>query len=388
MITILNKEDCCGCYACMNICPKNCIEMQADSEGFYYPAVNSELCVDCGLCEKICPSLQEKTSAEENHPTEPMAYAMINKNEEVRMDSSSGGIFTLLAEEILKNQGVVFGVAMTSDCKAAVHVEVKNSEDLWRLRGSKYLQSKVEDTYIKAKEYLEQGRQVLFSGTPCHIEGLKNYLRWDYSNLYCVDIICHGVPSQKVWEKYLEYRNRDGHSNQVSFRNKKQGWKAYSLVLKLSNGKLLSETLYDDWFMTAFLRGLSMRPSCYTCHFKKINRVSDITLADFWGIHEAIPEMDDNRGTSLVLVHSDNGKSLLDKIIQNVEMKQADFSVAKQMNPSMVKSAEKNPGREAFFKDLDSYPFDKLVQKHVPEKGTLEAKAKRIVKRIIRKLKN
>lgn len=193
---------CCGCSACAQACPKGCITMQADGEGFLYPVIDENTCIACGACEHVCPI--KNTSPE---PTgEPDAYAAYSKNTEQRLESSSGGVFSLLAEEILQNSGVVFGAAMSEDCRKAQHIAVERQEDLWKLRGSKYLQSEIGSTYRQAENALKQGRRVLFSGTPCEIEGLHRYLRREYENLLCVDLICHGVPSAKLWEKYVSYR--------------------------------------------------------------------------------------------------------------------------------------------------------------------------------------
>lgn len=230
MIEIKEKVECCGCQACYNICPKNAIEMVADEKGFKYPKVNKDKCINCGLCEKVCPILNKKTI--EN---EPKVYACYNKNDEIRMKSSSGGIFTLIAEEIIKRDGVVCGAAFDEQYGLS-HQFVESIEDLEKLRTSKYFQSSIEDTYRKTKEYLLNGRYVLFTGTPCQIEGLLSYLGKQYDKLYTQDIICHGVPSPKVWRKYVDYRlSIDKKIPQsINFRDKKQqGWRTIFFIIQL-----------------------------------------------------------------------------------------------------------------------------------------------------------
>ena len=236
MIKVEEKSRCSGCHACSNACPKNCIQMTSDEEGFWYPQVDKEKCINCGLCEKVCPIIH-KWQPDDSRTT--TAMAAINLNEEIRLKSSSGGIFTLIAEEIIKQGGVVFGAALTDDFRSVHHIYVDNTDDLEKLRGSKYVQSKIGDTYKQAKDYLDSGRKVLFTGTPCQIGGLYSYLRTPYENLFTQDIICHGVPSPMVWEKYIEGHERKASSktNIVTFRNKANGWKAYSVFIGFDNYK-------------------------------------------------------------------------------------------------------------------------------------------------------
>ena len=313
MIRIHEKDNCSGCHACANVCPQSCILMVSDDEGFWYPQVDKDKCIDCGLCEKVCPIIH-KWQPDESRTT--TAMVALNKNEEIRLRSSSGGIFTLLAEEIIAQGGVVFGAAFTNDFKSVHHICVSSTVDIGRLRGSKYIQSKTEDSYIQAKKFLDKGIKVLFTGTPCQIGGLYSFLRKDYDNLYTQDIICHGVPSPFIWEKYLEERERKAASKtqQMFFRHKKYGWKTYAVLFEFSNNTAYVKSFQEDSFMKAFLSNSCLRPSCHHCSFRNPIRQADITLADFWGIHEVFPEFDDDKGTSLVLIHSDRGQSLFDSI--------------------------------------------------------------------------
>lgn len=378
MIEITNKTKCCGCHACYNVCPKGAIKMQQDEKGFKYPVIDKEKCINCGLCTKVCPMLNNKQI--EN---KPVAYACINKDENIRSKSSSGGIFTIIAEEILEKNGVVFGATFDEKYNV-VHQYIEKKEDLEKFRGSKYVQSSINDTYKKAKEFLEKDRYVLFTGTPCQIEGLKKYIQKDYEKLYTQDIICHGVPSPKVWKKYLEYRESEDKEKpqNISFRNKDNGWKLFNIKFEYLKSKY-KQNQNKDIYMQAFLKNTSLRDSCYNCSFKKKNRISDITLADFWGIENVLPEMDDNKGTSLVIVNSIKGQELFEKIKDNIGFKKVDLEDAIKYNKSMIESAKKDKNREKFFENLDKMKFDKLVKKYTYKRGIIRKILSRI-KRIFK----
>lgn len=371
-LKIKEKKDCMGCHACLSICPQNCISMDSDAEGFWYPKVNEDKCIKCGLCIKACPIINE--TIVEN---EPVAYACINKDEEIRLESSSGGIFTLVAEEVIDNGGVVFGVGFDKDFNV-VHSYVYNKEELSKFRGSKYVQSKIGDTYRQTKEFLEEGRKVLFTGTPCQISGLKSYLGKDYENLFCMDNICHGVPSPKVWKKYVDFRERkSGSSTQrIAFRLKNEGWKLYSVSFLFKNDTEYRESLRKDLYMRAFLKDVCLRPSCYACEFKTLHRESDITMADFWGIQRMLPNMDDDKGTSLIFVNSDNGQSMLEKIKDKLLYEEVGINEAVSYNSAAIKSVRYNPKRDSFFEELDGLDFDKLVNKYCTDKLSIRVKRK------------
>lgn len=377
---LASKEKCTACQSCANSCPKSAITMVADEEGFHRPSINSELCVSCGICEKKCPLINRGTVQTEN-----IAYAAINTDKKIRSESSSGGIFFLLAKAIIQQKGVVFGAKYDSDFSVK-HGYAETMEGIYELQGSKYVQSDIGSSYKQAEAFLKQGRIVLFTGTPCQIGGLYAYLGRQYENLYCQDIICHGVPSPMVWQKYIEYREAKAASKtrRTFFRHKEYGWKTFSVLFEFTNSTEYVQILTKDLYMRSFLCNLTLRPSCYDCAYKSVNRQADITLADFWGVEKMLPEMDDNKGTSLVITHSEKGKQLLNMIQEQIKYQKVDLDKAVSYNSAMLKSAPINPQRDSFLKEILSNPFDKIVNKYC--KDSFRTRGKRFVKRIIQKL--
>lgn len=367
-----NKKDCMGCHACANICPQNCISMEADEEGFLYPTVDYSLCINCNRCIEVCPIIN-KTEIY-NKPT---AYSCINNDEEIRLDSSSGGIFTLVAESVISQGGVVFGAKFNERFELE-HNFVETKEELSELRGSKYLQSKIGDSYKQAKFFLDSGRIVLFTGTPCQIAGIKSYVNKPYTNLVSIDIICHGVPSPDVWRKYVEYREKEvGTSAQrIAFRRKDEGWKRYSVSFLFKNNTEYRQNLSKDLYMRAFLKDVCLRPSCYDCKFKSLNRQSDITLADFWGIQNILPEVDDDKGTSLIFVNSEFGHRLFNEIKEKMSYQKVDIQEAVKYNSAAIKSSKYNLNRDGFMSEKDNLPFDRLVKKYCGEPMSIRIKNK------------
>ena len=364
MEQIIEKSKCCGCHACMNICPKHAISMYEDDKGFKYPKIDQDKCINCGMCKIVCPIINSTEIEKDIN-----AYACYNMNDDERLNSSSGGIFILLAKEIIKRKGIVFGASFDRDFNVN-HSYVDNEKDLDKFMGSKYTQSTIGETYNQVKEFLENNRYVLFTGTPCQIEGLKSYLRKDYEKLYTQDIICHGVPSPKVWQKYLDFlkKQKQERIRNVQFRNKDHGWSLYRTKV-LFDTRTYSKSHQEDLFMKAFLSNICLRDSCYNCSFKKKYRISDITLADYWGIDNIHPNMNDDKGTSLVIINSDKGKELFELIKDNLKYIETNLDETIKYNPSMVKSVNHCKNEKLFFEQMDNIQFDTLVEICIPKKN-------------------
>ena len=357
MIEITDRGKCIGCNACASVCPKQCISLLPDKEGFWYPSVKKKKCINCDLCVKTCPVLSPKTTVQFQK-----AYAAYAKDDTIRMESSSGGVFSLLAEYVLDNGGVVFGAAF-NDSLQVEHICVENKNDLAKLRMSKYVQSSTGNVYSQAKKILESKRLVLFTGTPCQIAGLRKCLNREFDNLYTQDIVCHGVPSPWVWEKnkeYLEKQNR--RLKKVRFRDKTDSWKHYHIKYGFETGETQKYRTDEDLYFRAYLGKLSMRPSCYVCKFKDTNRASDITLADFWGIEDVIPEMDNDKGTTLVICNNAKGELLFNSIMDRIVSAPTEYSIAVEENPMAVRSVTCPGSRDIFFQYLRKHSFEDSVK--------------------------
>lgn len=307
------------------------------------------------------------------------------------MSSSSGAVFSLLAENVLGRQGIVYGVKMSDDCYLAEYTRVTDIDGLIKLRGSKYLQAKVGNTFKQVKEDLLLGKQVLFSGTSCQVNGLKKFLGKEYDNLLCVDVICHGAPSPALWKKYVEYQEKQncGKLKAINFRCKDDSWIDFGMkeVLKsISRGeeKKLYISKDKDSYMQMFLRDYCLRPSCYNCLAKK-NKMSDLTIADFWGINDVVPELNDGNGTSLVLIRTGKGTKILEEIIDKLKIKEVAYEDGVRCNPAEYKSCQWPEQRDPFFMDMNNLTFEELEKKYVaPIKISFKCKVKRKVKSIIK----
>lgn len=354
---------CCGCTACYAVCPKNAITMQADSEGFKYPVTDKKKCIDCGLCCKVCP-LDTKLEKTEDKQT---AVACTAKDENFTKQSSSGGVFAILANMFIEKQAAIYGAAFDCDWNVK-HIRVDQKDELKKLYKSKYVQSDMTDIFKALKTDLNSGKEVLFSGTPCQVAGLKSYLGKDYNNLTTVDFICHGVPSPLVWECYINEKAESLKSKitAISFRNKKDGWKNYYFMVRTNNGYINYEKVGDNIYMNGFLKDLYLRPSCYNCKFKTLNRASDITLADFWGIDKVLPEMYYERGVSLCWTSSKKGRDILAEVLKQTVYQKVDLQEAVRHNPSAIKSVNVHKNRVKFFKDFAESHDDitKLIEKY------------------------
>lgn len=358
LIELADKSQCTGCAACVSVCPHHCIYMKKGMDGFLYPEIYTSHCISCGACERVCPILND--FSKDNSILG--VYSAYSKNDLLRISSSSGGIFSELATEILNLGGVVYGAIYNTN-GSVEHMGIENIDMLEKLRGAKYSQSWLGDTFKIIKEQLETGRNILFSGMPCQVAGLKAFLHQDYDNLFCIDFVCHGVPSADAWEKYIKYRaqidNNGIFPRYVNMRNKESGWSKYSYSIEMvySNEKRYISKNCDDPFMNFFVGDYILRKSCGNCHFKGFNRISDITLGDFWGIWDIDSEMDDNKGTSLVLTHSSKGEELFRSILDNLKCKKATLEQAAKTNPSLVSSSIHKANRDELLKDLMKNDF-------------------------------
>lgn len=358
-------KNCSSCGACANVCSHGAITMQLDKEGFYRPVVDSTKCVKCGLCEKTCPWENEvlNPNGSTNAPKTVAAYAL---DEEIRLQSSSGGIFTVLAEKILDDGGVVVGVAQLSSTRFG-HIVMDNKADLAKLRGSRYVQADVGSIYRDVRTMLRTGRKVLFSGTPCQIAGLYSVLeKKTFDNLWTVDVVCHGTPSVKVFEKYVEELSSVQNSSLelTEFRDKSTGWKSYSISQWFDNGKKVSAPYEQSSYMRLFFNRVSQNKSCSDCKYRKLPRIADITLGDYWGVANYHPEMDDDKGTSVVLLNTNHGEKFFAKVLKSIKQCNSTLEKAIEGNPCIVHTSKEHFRRSEFFDDLDSLSMDELVEKY------------------------
>lgn len=370
MISIKNKADCCGCNACGDACPKGAISYTVDSEGFWYPETNKELCVDCGICEKICPCIAECNSKKTNK-TEPECYAAEHKSIEVIFQSTTGGMFSALADVVYAEKGYVGGAIHNNDFSVS-HFLSHSREDLVKLRRSKDLQSNAEGFYKDVKNALDTGNKVLVCGVPCQIAGLLNYLKKDYENLITIDLICAGVNSPLVWRKYLDYIEEINGSRIVWTENKSKeyGWKNLTQKFVFEDGNEYFDTRKTSLFTQGYIEShLYCRPSCYECKFKGFPRVADITIGDYWGISNFSKDHESDMGTNLVLINSQKGEEFFAKAKKRVNYEKTPLDWALLGNPALLKPISiLSDKRETFFEDLRNNRFDKVVEKYTVNK--------------------
>lgn len=375
MIDIKDKADCDGCGACSEKCPSHCICMTEDDKGFIYPKTDQKNCINCGLCNKVCPISSHKTSAD-NHIGK--AYASYNKDGEKRKTASSGGIFQALAEYVIKRNGCVFGVKFDHEWNTC-HECASNEEEIEPLKRSKYIQSRTNGTFFKAKETLESGRIVLYTGTPCQIAGLKAYLGKEYDNLICMDFICHGVASPKIWQKYIEekryglarhYHIKDKSKivlKSVNFRDKRISWRMFNLTMTFCiNGKDFVETtspVWEDDYMQAFLKDYANRPSCFNCKFRSGRSGSDLTIGDFWGIEDIITDKDltGEGGTSLIIPHNERTNNLIREL--DCALKEMSLEDSIKGNRAYIQDWSKPKTHDYFFQKIKSNTIRHALEK-------------------------
>lgn len=381
MIEIIDKKHCTGCEACLNACAHGAITMTADEEGFLYPQINQTLCVDCGLCSKVCPVIHydERQEARLAYSMGQKAFAAKTKNETDRAISSSGGIFPALARAVLEKGGIVAGAAFDDNFNV-YHKLICNKDNLIEIQSSKYAQSSIGLIYKDIRKQLTQGKLVLFAGMACQVEGLKSYLRKDYENLYTADLICMGIPSPGVWRKYLDSTFKGEKIKRINFKDKTYGWRTFSMRIE-TDKRVLLEKGFDNRFFECMFKTYTLRPSCFNCPFKKSRRFSDFTLADCWGTVKEVPQLDDNKGLSSVVVHSRKGLDLWHRI-ETMDFAEVTVDSIARHNDNLVRNKLQKDGREEFFRILNVSPlkaFKKFGRN--PQKGML-IKIKSIVRKI------
>lgn len=383
MMHISYSEKCTGCSACVCICPHNCINLTRNLEGFMYPSVEEKNCVNCGLCVAVCPI--------ENHNLQESkkAVAYISSNE-VREQSTSGGFFTVLSDYILDNNGVIYGAVYDTDFMVC-HIRGDNSTDRNMMRTSKYVQSDIGDVYIKVQEDLNNNVMVLFSGTPCQIAGLYNYLnqkRVPKNKLVTCDLVCHGVPSPLIWKEYLHFLKKkyDDEVVSVNFRDKELGWHKPQLKIEFrEHTQKLTEA--KDPFYNLFYSNCILRHSCHTCEYAKKDRIADFTMADCWGIENNLSQYDDNRGCSLILLNNERAVDIFFQVVKNRKDIFFDIDVDSLRQPHLKRAAAKSSKRELFWKEYENKGFFFVMNKYGYYSWYMRIikKLKRIIIKVIRK---
>ena len=355
LFTILQSKDfCTGCHACYHICPAKAIKMHPDSEGFLYPEVNLDKCIECGRCKKVCPVLNKPAIY-----SEMQAFAAYAKDETEHKSSSSGGVFAVLAKDILNHGGAVCGAAFTEQLKVQ-HVIIEEEEALSKLKETKYVQSEIGEIFLTIKSMLMSGRQVLFSGTPCQVAGLKNFLGEDYPGLFCIDLICHGVPSPKVFSRYLqEISNKP--IVKMTFRNKKMGISKVTLDYEDSDGVVFQEKYGESPYIIGFIQNLYIRASCFHCNFKGEKRSSDLTIGDFWGVQEFHPSFITEQGVSAVIIHTLKGAKAFNEVRSNLVIELATTKEISAWNSCLIQSIEPNQKRKLFFDNWEKQTIQETV---------------------------
>lgn len=388
-IEILDKRNCCGCTSCAQKCPKNAIEMIEDKEGFLFPSINKEKCINCGLCIKTCPMLNYEVEEKENFPK---ALAIKNKNQAEKMKSSSGGVFIVLAKYTIKNKGVVYGASYTDGLNVE-HIRIAKEEELIKLQGSKYVQSNMNDVYPYVKKDLQNNKKVLFTGTPCQIKGLKNFLDKEYENLITCDLVCHGVPSQKLLKKYIKFLEEKYNKKVVNydFRNKeKKGW-GLTAKVTFEDGTFKYINSDFDSYYSNFLNCNTYRESCYNCKFAKKIRPSDITLADYWGVLSIHNEFYDKNGVSLILVNSAKGNKILKENEEFLEIIETNLDYASSRNKNLIAPSTRPEKRNYVYNEIDELSpkvyFSKVLKYKVTPKKIVKILVPNELKRFITKIK-
>ena len=374
-INIINKKECCGCGVCSNICPKNCIGIETGKDGFTYPVIDTASCVDCKLCESVCPFMTQ--------PYKSMGikvYTCHSKDEDIRYNSSSGGIFSELATMVFDENGIVFGAAF-DDTMELVPASAENKYELERLKGSKYVQCSTGDIYTRVKAQADTGRKVLFCGTPCQVKGMKGFLKKAYDNVLLVDFVCHGVPSMDTLRKYIAAREKESGKKIVnlSFRDKSISWESSGMRILYEDRTTEFCKKDQDYFLRGFLKNLFLRDSCHNCKVKNLTSGSDLTLGDCWRLVGT--SKNDHKGESIVICNSKKGADALKCISERIISAVSDFEIETRYNRSAVHSVGYGRNRQKFFEVCNKLPFDEIIKRYT--KDSLIVKAKRIIRKIL-----
>lgn len=365
MIEINDKVNCTGCSACASICPKGCISVHEDAEGFDYPVVDSTKCINCHLCEKICP-----VSLPQPLANNTFTVCVQNKDETVRSKSSAGGVIGAVYHAVFQQGGVVYGAGYNAD-NIVRFMRAESLEECFRLKlfASKYVPAELDGVLTKVKADLDNGRIVGFAGLPCQVAGLHSFLRHDYENLWLIDLTCYGVPSRKLYREYLEYLENTYHDKiaDVRFRDKSFGYAAPTMSVELASGKVKSQNCLVKSYLRCFFKDIASRLSCYECHFKTVDRVSDITVGDMRSVHKFVPGMDDDLGTTVLYVHSEKGKRIVKTIGGQVRIAEVPIEdVLSTSGKKMISSPKMNSKRNEFFSEIDTLTYEKLIKKYCP----------------------
>lgn len=385
MIDKVSSDNCILCGNCKLVCPTNAIEFNNNLNGFLYPEINKNKCINCNKCENYCPELHDLSSRELLS-----SYAVKNRNLEIRKNSSSGGFFSALCESILSGDGVAIGASYDYNYKRVVHTAIDKIENVYKLRGSKYVQSSLGNIFEEVKKYLEMGKKVLFSGCPCQCAALNTYLnnkKISLENLYIVDFICHGILSEQLYLEYINYLEKKfGKIESFDFRNKDKGWIESGPKITFSNGKVVRWPLYKDIYMQGYFKALAMRNSCYHCKYKNFKSGSDITMGDFWGAEMTIPDFYDNYGVSAITVQSEKGKKLFEAILKYLEIKEVDISLIIKYNKGLVEAFSEGKYRDEYLRISKKHGCIKSLKRF--SKSNKKEQLKRVYVIIKNKLKN
>lgn len=355
MINLKDKKDCCGCTACSSICARKAISFYEDKEGFLYPKVNKQQCVDCGLCIKVCPVTYYRDVSKK---ADPVVYAAINKDREEYLSSSSGGIFIVLANQVVSEGGIVVGASYDADWHV-VHTIAETKEECKKFQKSKYVQSDIRGIFKQIKDYLLKGRKVLFSGTPCQVAGLKLFLMKPYRNLITVDIVCHGVPSPKIYHEYLNFVSKGSAIKTLDFKTKNTNNHSTCLSIELEDGTRFENRLITRVWNKLQFSNCIERPSCYDCQFSHLNRPADITIGDYWHYSKHSAAFFPNRAPSLVLLNTDAGKQLFDMIQERLHLEQSDTKTCLQ--PNLMHPTKESIHRSVFWEAFEDMSFKSLI---------------------------